>query len=158
MSLKETVRALAEMHRLPLGAESRKSAWIAAVADVFASIRDWTADLARENLLSYGQSSVERTEDSVGSYRIDVLTLRFPDHREIEIQPAGIDVVGANGRIDFFRKGYFDLGKMIVRDAAGEWHILDRRAGVKSIPFDRTNFERSLEAVLTDDGRKNAVA
>lgn len=83
----------------PTEAQKAVTEWQSAVSAVLQQVREWIAEDRPKWRIE--TSSADVTEESSGRYTIPVLEIIAANGRLI-LEPIGLDVFGARGRIDFY--------------------------------------------------------
>ena len=131
--------------------EERREAWRAAVANLIARIREWTADAEKDGLLAVKVEPITLREAQIGEYEIDRLTLTTPIGHEIALVPVATYVLGADGRADL--QGPRCDRKLVWRRQDDEWQTvqhLDARHSALG-PLNEMTFWGAVDQMLPPD-------
>ena len=124
--------------------EARKTEWLAALRELYATIRAWLAEPLSLNLSTIREEPIELSEYKLGSYETTKLVLKTGQDT-VQIEPAGAFIIGARGRVDVKTTGA--SLKLILNDE-NEWGILEAsRTSAKQL--DEKTFLRALQNLLS---------
>jgi len=101
----------------PTDLHQRRDAWIARVRQAFAEIAEW----ARAEGWQVNEDQKTIQERIIGSYQVPVLAIHLPGG-DIEIDPVGFHVMGAEGRIDV--RGFPTLSRVSLIGSSNAWTIM----------------------------------
>lgn len=73
--------------------------WQAAIKALFADLRGWFAEHEEKGLVTYSERDASKTEESLGTYLISVLTIHAGSVA-ITVDPMGRRTAGARGRVE----------------------------------------------------------
>lgn len=151
MSLREKLLKSEEESRRDW--ETRKIRWQNAVGKLYVDVMNWLAELERDGLVRFVQVENEASEELLGSYKINQLEMDFKKTKVI-LQPVGAMVVGADGRVDMFRRGFHDQAVMLIYttgndEGEGGWDIWSGTSPRDARPLTKENLETILEAWLS---------
>ena len=108
MPLRDTLSRLQEQQKRESQAISDRPAliaeWKSAVDELFIKIREYLGEYIREGSLSVKDRHVRLTEESLGTYEVDAMDIHAGPII-ILVQPVGLMVIGAAGRVDMHRQG-----------------------------------------------------
>lgn len=106
MSLEEKARLLAEQKKQEgtMDWAAERDWWIASLNQLYADIETWLAPLTSEGVLTLQRTSVQLTEQDIGTYTAPGLTLEFSGEAVV-LEPLGTLLIGSHGRVDVFRRG-----------------------------------------------------
>jgi hypothetical protein len=130
MNLKE--KLIAKRDRQPLGEPDWnrvRANWISSVEGLYSTIIGWLDELHKEGLVTFNRREIILSEEHLGSYPINALEIGFFDTTVIA-EPQARNVIGAEGRVDLFRRGEIANGAMLIlnRDEQGgdQWYFAER--------------------------------
>jgi hypothetical protein len=157
MTLREFLRQNApreEMRR-----RQGREEWIASVDRLLKQLRDWLTEADEANLLDLETLEFDKREQGLGSYRIKGLAIHFGANI-VKVIPVGRNVLAhlgpyaepghekAEGRVDITNGAdKYYLYRKLNDAGAEQWLIQDERSGIR--PFDREQFENTLQALLS---------
>jgi len=152
MSLEEKLKKLAEKKDAKAEWEAAKSKWIAVVKDLYEDIESWVQPWKDKGYLSVNRTLKSKSEEPVGDYEIDALEITVGDEA-IVLEPFGMNVIGAIGRIDVYLRGFKSDAKLLLRlvNIEGEerWELWDGKfSGAARYPFDKIRLERLMDQWL----------
>ena len=77
----------------------RRDNYVKAVAQLIVDIQKWLEPAARDNIMTLSVSTVDRTEEDLGTYPVQELTIRLVnrDGLIVKIEPIGAMIVGTVG-------------------------------------------------------------
>jgi hypothetical protein len=123
---------------------AKRDAWIKAVNALYHTIADEYLGAAK-NDVEITLNQVEAAEKYVGGYRIPQLVLKVGDE-QVFFTPVGINVVGAQGRIDV----HGDRGTAtIIWRGDGDWSIVVSRAPkLRVVPLSADSLAEMLAGIM----------
>lgn len=113
MGLKEKLTRLREA-ALDHDPAARIAGWTADVSALYVDIENWLASYVRDGLMAPRREEVPVEESAVGPYRINRLVFDLPAGRALILDPVGVDVIGADGRVDLFMQGERSSGYVLL--------------------------------------------
>ncbi len=122
--------------------------WEADVDEVMAKIRKWLEKMEAERLVRIKPRRVTLTEEAVGKYSLPALTISTPGYTLVTIEPVGLRVMGARGRIDLVSG---PRSMMLLRFGAGDWHFVSPAPSPghwESEPLQEESFYKNLRWLL----------
>lgn len=124
--------------------EVRKTAWLAALEELYAHIKVWLSEPLSLNLLSLEEEPVEINEYKLGPYKATRLVLRT-GRDKVRIEPVGTFIIGARGRVDVTTPGA--SFKLVLGDD-NKWGFLeDDRIAFRQL--DERTFTKALQNLLS---------
>ncbi len=120
--------------------------WIARVNDLFKLIHNWLKPLEDNDYLKISYTDTSISEELLGHYSIGKMIITFFNNEEIELEPVGLDIVGAKGRVDM-KIGMRKI-RIVGNPEDSDWMFSERegRGKPRIWDFDNHNFK----AVLTE--------
>ncbi|GEM_PF-2142243 len=94
--------------------------WIADVESLMVDIKKWLRGAEKEGLVRVKSREVTLVEPKAGKYNLPALTLTTPGYARVLLDPAGLEVIGAKGRVDL-ASGPKKV--MLLRFAPKHWHF-----------------------------------
>ena len=122
--------------------EKRKKLWIHAVEELYRNVRSWLAPLEIDGTLQSEMSSGSRSEEKIGSYQIDELTLLIGSQK-VRFIPKATLIIGAEGRVDIH--GNAGVRSLVL--VKGQWFIVDRKPRLV-FPFNEDSFQDVLRDIM----------
>jgi hypothetical protein len=98
--------------------EQRKKEWVEDVRQLIASIQKWTE--RKGWLIDVHEKTVR--EGPYGSYVVPELFIRTPQLQKLAIDPVGLDVIGADGRVDI--EAFPSLHRFVLIRQDRQWTLL----------------------------------
>lgn len=131
MSLKDKLQSLRNNDdEKKIDWENSKKRWIDSVNLLYETIQnDWFAELASEGLLKFETHPISITEEHIGTYSLNKMEIIFPSDN-IVLEPIGGDIIGGDGRIDFYLKGEFGKGLMLIlfcEQEVDKWFLVSKK-------------------------------
>ena len=123
--------------------EAKKDQWLRRIAKLYDQIKRWLAPLERDGVVQYSLRTTTFEEGYIGSYQVEVLTLRIGRQR-VEFRPKGTLIVGANGRVDV--QGPRAVRTIVLQ--GDRWFLVERSPRLKALPFNKDSFQTVLEEVM----------
>ncbi len=153
MSLKEKFRKLrASDGDGKIDWEKNKKAWIESVNCLYKTMHDgWLSELEDENLLSIEYAPISITEEYIGTYVIDKMEISYPKGC-IVLEPVGRNIIGGEGRIDFYFQGEISKGVMLIlfhKDSEDEWFMVSKQDKHDRYLLTRSTFEKAIDQWIT---------
>lgn len=74
--------------------------WIARVNDLFRLIHNWLKPLEDNDYLKISYTDTSISEELLGHYTLMKMIITFFNNERIELEPVGLDIIGARGRVD----------------------------------------------------------
>ncbi len=108
------------------GLASRREKWIGQLQELIAKIRGWLNEAESKGLITLYTDEAQVIEQRLGAYRAPCLVIRFPNGRFIRIEPRGLEVFGANGRVDVLSG---PSRAMLIQGEPGKWEIVEKEPG-----------------------------
>jgi len=151
LTLKEKLQILKDRAEVAnkIDWEAEKAKWIVSVSKLYQDIEKWLDELVTDGYVQITKKTITVTEDEVGTYQIPQLEIAYGGKIAI-LEPIGVDMAFADGRIDFYLKDEKEKGYVLLlwKDEKGEnnWHLYNERSlDRKILPFDYALFEKTLE-------------
>ena len=125
----------------PVHWENRRRQWIARIGAVISQIEEWAA------AEGWATARAERAVDErlLGQYTVPVLRVRLPGG-EVHIIPVGLQVVGADGRIDI--EAFPTLNRVKLIGRGGQWEIYTDSNVPLRQPWDPETFAQLARDLL----------
>ncbi|HEX4113969.1 MAG TPA: hypothetical protein VH020_15660 [Stellaceae bacterium] len=170
MPLQETLNKLREKQQREEQAKQDKpkqiAEWKDAVRTLLGTIREYLAEYEHKGLLTFSTESVVLMEERLGSYEIDGMRI-VAGPVTILIQPVGLEIIGAWGRVDMHRQGRAGESQRVmilrVRNSATEttiiWQLMMPQGaegsinhlsrGRRTVPMTKEALEQAIEFLLS---------
>ncbi len=149
MSLKDKLKELhgdSEHHKIDW--KQNKENWIKSVYDLFTTIEEeWIDELLDEGLLTVKNLPISINEENIGTYLINKIEIIYPNG-SIVLEPVGADIIGGEGRIDFYLKGEFGKGLMLIlfhENDKDNWFLINKQQGYEQELLSKESFEKIIE-------------
>ncbi len=131
----------------PTEAQKAIAEWQSAVSAVLQQVREWIAEDRPKWQIE--TSSADVTEESSGRYTIPVLEISAPSGRLI-LEPVGLDVFGAHGRIDFYAWPSLYRVMLLRRSALSKDWVIRTESGINwPNPWSKDSFLAIAEQFLS---------
>ncbi len=149
MSLKDKLRQLSkETDDAPIDFEKLKSKWLTSVGNLYQTIQEkWFSDLEAEGLIKIERNPISLSEEDIGTYSIEKMEICYSTG-SVVLEPVGCNIIGGDGRIDFYLRGKFSKGFMVIlvrEDDKEEWHLVDRQNKDNRKVLSKTTLEETIE-------------
>lgn len=149
MSLKDKLKKLRDSSDdSKIDWEQTKNKWIDSVNHLFKIIQDdWFSELENEGLLTIQIFPISITEEHIGPYSINKMEITFA-RDSIVLEPVGRNIIGGEGRIDFYLKGEFGKGVMLILFREKEkdnWFLVYKQNRRQRELFSRKSLEKVIE-------------
>jgi hypothetical protein len=96
----------------------KKQNWIKAVNELAKSIKEW----AEEMKWLVDVHETDFNESAYGSYSLPELYIRAPKIQKLAVVPVGLDIMGAEGRVDI--EAFPSLHRFILIRKKGQWKLM----------------------------------
>lgn len=152
MDLGEKLKKLAEKDaEQKVDWEATKSEWIEAVHRLYDDVEAWLAPWKDKGYLTTPRTFVPKSEEPLGGYEIQKMEITAGDET-IVLEPFRRIIIGGQGRIDIYRRGFKFDAQMLLRleDSEGNlrWELWkDKFAGVR-LPFNKDTLEQLMDEWL----------
>ncbi len=151
MSLREKLEKGKEKTKLSINLGKNKEIWIKSVDDLYRKVaEEWLFDLISDGLLSVKYHSITITEEYMGTYNIRKLEI-CSNESSIVLEPVGGDIIGGDGRVDFFLKGEYGKGYLLIlsrEEKVDSWYLIDKQNKRNRSLLTKETLEGILEAWL----------
>ncbi len=149
MSLKNTLKELRNSREdSKIDWEKNKNEWIDSVIRLYKKIQDdWFAELEDEELIKIQLLPISVFEEHIGTYSIDKMEISYATGN-IVLEPVGRNIIGGEGRIDFYFKGEFSKGIMLIlfRDNGEDnWFLVSKQNSRDRELLTKTTLEKAIE-------------
>jgi hypothetical protein len=125
----------------PVHSENRRRQWVARVETLIDQISQWAT--AEGWAIARTERSVN--ERSLGQYQVPLLRVRLPSG-ELHFIPVGLNVIGAEGRVDIEAFPALNRVKLIGHDH--QWEIYTDSNIPLRQPWNRETFARLAQDLL----------
>lgn len=154
MSLKEKLKQdIGAKKNAQIDWGKRKDEWLASVNELNQLITGWFSDYETEGLVEFKLTEESKSEEYLGAYTVNVLSLCFANGQEIIVEPIGTLIIGAWARFDFYVRGYNSGKYYILRDKSEEgqfsWRIVNAQTKSDSAPLTKKRLEEIIEQWLS---------
>ncbi len=113
--------------------KQRRDQWVERVAHLVDEISDW----AQKEGWTVRRDRKEITEPLLGTYEVPVLAIGLPDG-ELQVQPIGLCIVGAEGRVDL--EAFPTLNRVKLVGRGDDWEIITDSNVPLRISWEPKNF------------------
>lgn len=96
--------------------DKKRDDWISLVSNLCSEVKQWSK-AKRWTVL---EDKKDVTEEHLGTYQLPTLTIVAPKGR-IHVDPIGVNVVGADGRIDLL--SYPSLNRLLLVRKGADWSL-----------------------------------
>lgn len=153
MSLKEKLEKFSKTGNIAqIDWDVKVEEWKTSVVDFYEKIQDWLTDYIKDGYIKTKKSEITLFEENTGNYAISKLELLFADKCAV-FEPVGADVIGAEGRIDFYLRGEKGKKYMLIltkdNDNRDQWLVTDWLNEWDEVKFDKSMLEGILDKWLT---------
>jgi len=153
MSLKEKLKKLEEKGKeRTVNWEEEKRAWLSSVDQLYQSIEEWFKPLIDEHLMRIERTNKLLDDGPLGEYEIPQLEVALGD-KTVIFEPIARNVIGAQGRIDLYVRGYKEEKWFLLRVEESEnkmsWELRKSTKKFERKPLDRANLETLFEQWVT---------
>ena len=132
--------------------EARAKRWVLSVSSLIRQMEAWLKQFDTDGLLKLETKVAERSEDSIGIYRLPALYI-WLGSRVVGVEPVAHDILGPvnkprdgswSGRVDLVGPPYrFELYRFTDSDDSDSWYIRDTR-NYRIAEFDKEAFDKAL--------------
>ena len=149
MSLKDKLKKLRDSSdKTVIDWEKNKRDWIDSVNKLYDSIQEhWFIELEDEGLLKIQLTPISITEEYIGSYSINKMEISFATG-DIVIEPVGRNIIGGEGRMDFYLKGELSKGLMLIlfrEEGEDQWFIVSKQNRRKKELLTKSTLEKVID-------------
>jgi len=154
MTLKEKFRKLRSADdNGKIDWDINKKEWIDSVDRLYRLVHDvWLSELENENLLKIEYAPISITEEHIGTYSIRKMQIFYPKGC-IVLEPVGRNIIGGEGRIDFYLQGEISQGVMLIlfhKDSEDEWFMVSKQDRHERHLLTRSSFEKAIDQWITE--------
>jgi hypothetical protein len=123
---------------------SERDNWKKKVKELYAQIKQWLMPLEEDGLLRYKEETlpVSLVGEGIEAEMRNELTIEFFNGETIKLEPVGLEVVGAYGRVDM-KLGLHQV-MIVMPEKEGNWIFAERynREEPTLYDFNQANFEQ----------------
>lgn len=152
MGLKDKLKMIREGEGKKIESQDlKRNKWQSLIRRLYEKLENWLEEYIDEGLIKIDYRRKEIQEEFLGEYAVLRLILKISSTKSIILDPVGRNVVGSNGRIDFYLKGAKVPRLMILLFEDGtdsKWEIWSPKGKSDSIDLNRLNFEKIIETWL----------
>ncbi len=145
MPLSEKLQKLAASQ--PASAIDEK-AWNKQVDALYKNVRSWLSEHSKNRYITFNSNKIKLSEANRSEYEINSLELNVVGNHQVIFQPVEMNMPGATGRVDLYRKGYNTQKVMLLLvgpdDKNMQWELWEN-LNAEPQPFDK----KTLEVLLT---------
>ena len=150
MKLKETLQKLRDNNiDSKVSLEDKKNQWLNSINSLFDKIQnDWFADLQKSKLFTFQTVPRIIIEEQFGSYSINTLEIDYSEGKII-LEPVGRNIVGGDGRIDFYLSGEYSKGFMLIlnhENGKDFWTLIEKQY-LSEMPNQRLD-QKTMEKII----------
>lgn len=131
--------------------EKNKTEWIERVNKLFELIHNWLDPLQKNDYLRISYADIRITEELIGHYNSKKMIITFFNDEKIELEPIGLHIIGAKGRVDM-RIGIRTI-MIIGSNDDSEWMFSERegREKPRRWNFNKEEFEKILSEFAEEE-------
>lgn len=131
--------------------EKNKKEWIERVNNLFELIHNWLEPLQKNDYLRISYADIRITEELIGQYNSKKMIITFFNNEKIELEPIGLHIIGAKGRVDM-RIGIRTIMIVGNNDDSG-WMFSEREGREKPRRWDfkKEEFEKILSEFAEEE-------
>lgn len=137
-----------DSEKIKIDWEYKKKEWIDSVNLLFETIQNnWFIELERDGLLKIETHPISITEEHIGTYSINKMEIVFPTDN-IVLEPVGRNIIGGEGRIDFYLKGEFGKGLMLIlfrEQEVDKWFLVSKDSRKEKELLSKGSLEETIE-------------
>ena len=122
----------------------RQIEWVQDVRKLITKLLRWLEEPRRKRLLRVKRRDITIAEEGLRPYRVPMLTIEAPRSWSVDVQPIGMCVVGALGRVDLVAAARLNTIARVERD---KWQF---------VRLDDTG-RRAISTELTEDSFFSAL-
>lgn len=152
MNFFEKLEKLTQQNRvLTQQLENNKQIWIEEVKNLYQEIEKWFNEYINKNYISIDYHSLESAECEEFLMEIQTMELKLGGGPSVILEPTGINIAGAFGKIDLYQRGHKDekIFLLLIEDEenteARHWEIWKNRKQKERTMFDKETFEKILD-------------
>lgn len=128
------------------------SSWVTALDGLYADVASWLAEYVRDGDLTIERHPLKLEEDGTRPYSVELVDVAVAGEI-VRLEPRGMFVVGARGRLDMYRLGSTAnpiVVLLLEREHTLIWHLFDRNGRPKFEMLARETFENAFEKLLEE--------
>ena len=151
MDFKEKLAKIAEINKNRTdNLEQDKNRWIQEVNKLYKDINDWFNEYIKEDYMAIEFNSLKHIEYEEFIDNIQIMELELGGGPSVILEPTGINVIGAFGKINLYLRGHKDEKVLLLLVENGDeklqWELWKNRKD--TIIFNKKTFEKLLDEWL----------
>ena len=155
MTFKEKLKKLNEENKEKFQQlEHHKQIWIREVKNLYQTIKEWFQEYVEEGYMSVDYFDLQSAECEEFLMETQIMELNLGGGPSVILEPTGINVVGAFGKIDLYQRGNKDekIFLLLMENEENRedrhWEIWKSRKQQDRMKFDKETFETLLDEWL----------
>ncbi len=153
MELKERLAKLSEANKGRFEQlEIDKNRWINEVKNLYRDIEDWFSEYISQEFLIIDYHTLKDAECEEFIMETSIMELKLGGGPSVFLEPTGINIVGAFGKIDLYFQGHKNekIFVLLIEKHNNElhWEIWKRKRQQETILFNKETFEELLNEWL----------
>ncbi|MCP4349090.1 MAG: hypothetical protein GY795_26720 [Desulfobacterales bacterium] len=151
MNFKEKLAKITEINKNRAdNLEQDKNRWIQEVNKLYKNIEDWFNEYINEDYMAIEFNPLKHIEYEEFIDNIRIMELELGRGPSVILEPTGINVIGAFGKIDLYLRGHKDEKVFLLLvengDEKTQWELWKSRKDTKL--FNKNTFEELLDEWL----------
>ena len=155
MQFKEKLEKLAEENRkLTQSLENKKQIWINELKNLYSQIEQWFGEYIERGLVSIDYTDLDSAECIEFFEKTRIMEISLGGGPSVILEPTGINIVGAFGKIDLYQRGHKDekIFLLLVENKENSeimhWELYKGKGQQDRVVFDKETFENLLNEWL----------
>ena len=165
MNFKEKLEKLTQANRVSMQQlENNKQIWVQELNNLYLQINKWFNEYIENGYIIIDNYSLQSAECEEFLMETQIMELNLGGGPTVILEPTGINIVGAFGKIDLYLRGYKDKKVFLLlieneeNKEARHWEIWKNRKQKERMMFNKEAFEKILNEWIekwTSAGKKD---
>lgn len=152
MEFKEKLAKISEINKNRADQlEQDKNRWIQEVNKLYDNIKEWFDEYVREGYMTIEFNSLNDVEYEEFVHYVHIMELELGGGPSVILEPTGINVIGAFGKIDLYLRGHKNEKVLLLLAENGDeklrWELWKSRKQ-ETVLFNKKTFEKLLDEWL----------
>ncbi len=155
MDFKEKLEKLSQENRARTQAlENNKQIWIHELNNLYQLIEKWFHEYKENGYISVDYHPLESAECEEFLMDTNIMELNLGGGPSVILEPTGINIVGAFGKIDLYQRGHKDekIFLLLIENEGNRkerhWEVWKNRKQQERVLFNKDAFEKILDEWL----------
>ncbi len=151
MNLKEKLAKLTEINE-ERSARNDKNIWIREVRNLYDDIEKWFDEYVEQGYMTFEYHQLDDAECEDFLLETSIMELNIGNGPTVVLEPFGINIIGAFGKIDMYFRGHKDEEVLLLliesADEQFHWELWKNRKQEEKILFNKDSYEKLLDTWL----------